>query len=46
MQIGFISLNQTMTPFISKEHILLILKLIQTFFVTLNVLNVELQKYF
>jgi hypothetical protein len=33
-----------MTFFISKNHILLILKLIWTIFVTLNVLNVKPQK--
>jgi hypothetical protein len=35
-----------MTPFISKEHILLIKKLIQVIFVTLNALSVELQNIF
>jgi len=35
-----------MTPFIWKKHILLILKLIQTIYVILNVLNVEPKNIF
>jgi hypothetical protein len=42
-QIGFLCLNQTMTPFTSKEHILLISKPIEAIFVALNLLSVEVQ---
>jgi hypothetical protein len=42
-QIGFLCLNQTMTPFVSKEHILLISKPIEAIFVALNLLNLEVQ---
>jgi hypothetical protein len=41
-QIGFLCLNQT-TPFVSKEHILLISKPIEAIFVALNLLNLEVQ---
>jgi len=40
---GFLCLNQTMTPFISKDHILLISKPIEAIFVALNSLSVEVQ---
>jgi len=43
-QNDFISLNQTITPFTSKKHILFISKPIGMILAALNALNVELQK--
>jgi hypothetical protein len=45
-QTSFISLNNIMTPFTSKKHILLNSKPIWVIFVALDALNVELQNIF
>jgi hypothetical protein len=42
-QIGFLCLNQIMTPFASKEHILFISKPIEMIFLALNLLSVKIQ---